>query len=255
MGDVIGLGRKRPDGTKIANLRKQKGVKQEDLAYRADRISVRLLREIERRNHPVLATTITAIATVLETTPDEITLSTPGRALPPSESLLKLTAIRSAKDLSALTLDATEYAWMLEVDPSPVTARNMQDLMVMVRRLVHRWEVKDEFDLEDFGEIPRLARLQQLLEQLREQGVGVIAGKYVRHSLVKTELADFIDFAIRGTNWSLKTEFFLRVHLVPAEKQEGHVRIRPGKSRDRLLEEARQRPAIAPSDKDDEIPF
>jgi transcriptional regulator with XRE-family HTH domain len=257
MGDVIGLGRKRPDGNKIVNLRKQKGLKQERLADEAN-ISVRLLRDIEKSNHPVPATTITAIATALQTTPDEVTLSTPDGTPASSVPLLKLTAIRSAKDLSALASDADEFEWKLEVDPSPVTAPNMQHLMTIVRRLVDRWNWKDEFDMEPFGEIPRLARLQELLEQLREQGVGVIAGKYVRNSLVRTEDADsFLDSAIPDKpEWSIRTEFILCLHLVPAEKQEGDAQIRPGKPLDRLLEEAR-RPALAPPrrDMDDEIPF
>lgn len=254
MGDVIGLGRKQPDGAKIVNLRKQKGLKQEDLANRANNISVRLLRDIERRNHPVPATTITAIATALQTTPDEITLSAPGRALAPTVPLLKLTAIRSAKDLSALASDANQYEWELEVDPSPVTAPPMQSLMSIVRRLVHRWDWKDEFDAEPFGEIPRLARLQELLNQLRDQGVGVIAGKYARHSLEKTDEFGFEFEPIPGTKWSIKTEFILCLHFVPGEKQEGDTRIWPGKPLDRLLAEAR-RLAAAPGDMDDEIPF
>jgi transcriptional regulator with XRE-family HTH domain len=121
MDDVIGLGRKRPNGTKIVNLRKQKGLKQETLA-KDGRISVRVLRDIERRNHPVSATTLTAIATALQTTSDEITLSPRDRAPDSSVPLLKLTAIRSAKDLSALASSADEFEWKLEVDPSPVTA-------------------------------------------------------------------------------------------------------------------------------------
>src|SRR5262249_9507488 len=183
MGDVIGLGKQRPDGAKIVNLRKQKGMKQEALAEKADKMSVRLLRDIERRNYPVLATTITAIATALETTSDEITLSALDGTPDSSVSLLKLTAIRSAKDLNALASDATQFEYALEVDPSQVTATDMQRLMMIVRRLVMRWENwKDEFDREHFGEIPRLAKLQELLGQLSEHGVGVIAGKYVRRS-------------------------------------------------------------------------
>jgi transcriptional regulator with XRE-family HTH domain len=68
MGEVIGLGRKRPDGRKVIELRKQKGVKQSDLARRAH-ISERLLRDIERKNHPVPSTIITALATELKVTP------------------------------------------------------------------------------------------------------------------------------------------------------------------------------------------
>jgi transcriptional regulator with XRE-family HTH domain len=257
---VSGLGRKQPNGAKIANLRKQLGVKQEDLAYRADKISVRLLRDIERRNHPVAATTITAIATALQTTPDEITLSTPDGTPASSRSLLKLTAIRSAKDLSALATNTDEFDWMLEVDPSPVTAKDMQRLMLIVERLVHSFKTEDEFDAEPFGEIPRLALLQQLLAQLRDQGVGVIAGRYVRHSLTKTKDADFFSWRIADKpEWSINYKFILCLHLVPAEKEEGDARIRPGKSVDDLVKEAqRLDEAAGPAkrgDLDDEIPF
>jgi transcriptional regulator with XRE-family HTH domain len=258
MGDVFGLGRKRPDGSKIVNLRKQKGLKQERLADEAN-ISVRLLRDIEKSNHPVPATTITAIATALQTTPDAVTLSTPDGTPDSSVPLLKLTAIRSAKDLNALASDATVYEWTLETDPSPDTATVMQNLMIIVRRLVEPWQ-HDEFDQEAFGEIPRLARLQQVLQQLRELGVGVIAAKYVRHSLVKEEDIDpFSTFTpIPGKpKWAIRTEFILRLHLVPAEKLEGDVRLKHGKSLERLLKEARDLPDDdkKPGDMDDEIPF
>jgi transcriptional regulator with XRE-family HTH domain len=241
MGDVIGLGRKRPNGAKIRELRKQKGLMQKDFAG----IPERTLREIERRNHPVLATTITDIATALQTTPDEITLSAAEGTPDSSVSLLKLRAIRSAKDLSALASGAADFEWKLEADPSPVTAKDMQQLMMMVSRLVHPWE-RDEFDEEPFGEILRLARLQQLLDQLREQGVGVIASKYGRYSLVRT--ADQDRFVTTFTpipgkpKWSINTTFILCLHLVPAEKQEVDIQIKPRNSLDRLMEEARHLP-------------
>jgi transcriptional regulator with XRE-family HTH domain len=258
MGDVTGLGRKRPNGPKIVDLRKQKGMKQETLAKEGN-ISVRTLREIENSNHPVPATTITAIATALQTTPDEITLSTPDGTPDSSASLLKLTAIRSGKDLSALASSATSFEWELEADPSPVTAKDMQNLMKIVTRLVH-WTTKDEFDEELFGEIPRLARLQELLERLREQGVGVIAGKYVRHWLARTddENFNFLNHTpIPGKpKWSIRTAFTLCLHLVPTEKEEGDIQIRPGKSLERLLEDAQRLPDDdSKRFPDDEIPF
>jgi transcriptional regulator with XRE-family HTH domain len=240
-------------------LRKEKGLKQEDFAKKGN-ISERLLREIERRNHPVPATTITNIATALQTTPDEITLSTPDGTPVSSVPLLKLTAIRSAKDLNALASGASDYEWNLEVDPSPSNAPTMQSLMMIVRRLVQPYENQDEFDGQHFGEIPRLARLQQLLEQLREEGVGVIAGKYVRHSLVKKKDENFFSFLtpIPGKpEWAIKTEFTLCLRLVPAEKQEGDVQLKRLKSLDLLLEEARDLPDDDKKggDMDDEIPF
>jgi transcriptional regulator with XRE-family HTH domain len=258
MGDVIGLGRRRPNGVKIANLRREKGLKQVEFAKKG--VSERLLRDIERHNHPVPATTITTIATALGTTADEITLSAHDATPDSSVSLLKLTAIRSAKDLNALASDATQYEYVLEVDPSAVTAPEMQWVLMIVRRLVMRWENwRDDFDEQPFGEIPRLARLQELLGQLFEHGVGVIAGKYVRRFLKSKKDADFEDEFIPDTEWSIKTEFILRFHFVPAEKQEGDIRINPGKPRDRLLEEARRWTdddrKLSRGKMDDEIPF
>jgi transcriptional regulator with XRE-family HTH domain len=245
MGDVIGLGRKRPNGAKIKELRSQKGMKQETLAELADKMAVRVLRDIEQRNHPVPATTITAIANALQTTAEAITLSTPDGTPDSSGSLLKLRAIRSANDLSALASGAADFEWKLEADPNPVTAKDMQQLMMLVSRLVHPWE-KDEFDEEPFGEIPRSARLQQLLEQLREQGVGVIASKYGRNSLVSTLGKDHFVTPLTPIpgkpKWSIKTHFTLCLHLVPAEKQEADIQIKPGNSLDRLLEVARHLP-------------
>jgi hypothetical protein len=45
---------------------------------------------------------------------------------------------------------------------------------------------------------------------------------------------------IPDTKWSIKTQFILCVHLVPAEKQEGDIQILPGKSVDDLIEEAKR---------------
>ena len=160
-------------------------------------------------------------------------------------SVLKLTVIRSAKNLSALASGATVFQWDVEVDPSPVTDKDMRHLLRIVERLVSS-SGRDEFDEEPFGQIPRLARLQQLLEQLREQGVGVIAGKFGRHSLVSRAGQDpFITTLtpIPGKpKWSINTHFILCLHFVPAEKQEGDIQIKPGNSLDRLLEVARHLP-------------
>ena len=48
MGELIDPGRKQPNGSKIVELRKRNGMKQETLAKDAD-ISVRLLRDIEKK--------------------------------------------------------------------------------------------------------------------------------------------------------------------------------------------------------------
>ena len=179
MGNVIGLGRKRPDGKKIAELRMQQGLPQKTLAGKADGMSERLLRDIERRNKPVSATYITAIATALGTTSDEITLLLPDETLNASASLLKLRAVRSASELYTLADRAGFYRWELKVIPSAATAEDMRQVMTILRRLVYGRRELDEFDALPFGEIPRLARLHELLEKLRANGVGLLAGSYV----------------------------------------------------------------------------
>ena len=73
MGDVIGLGRQRPDGRKVVELRKGLGLKQEGLAEKAG-LSVRLLRDVERENRPIKDATLTALATQLNATPEDIIL-------------------------------------------------------------------------------------------------------------------------------------------------------------------------------------
>jgi transcriptional regulator with XRE-family HTH domain len=134
-------GKKRPNGKKIAELRKQQGLKQESLA-RETEISVRRLREIERNNHPMPLTDITAIATALKVAPGDITLdASPTKA----RSLLKLRAIRSATELSSLARRADDYEWSLEIDPSAETAADMQGVM----RAVHRFVKSDPRPTED----------------------------------------------------------------------------------------------------------
>ncbi len=186
MGAVLDHGRRRPNGKKIMELRKQKGLKQRSFAEEAN-ISERTLRDIERKNHPVPTTIITAIAAVLKVNPSDITQSSPSSLLAPlgkNQSLLKLKAIQSAKELSTLASGASEYQWRLEVDPKVATASRMQAVLQIVHRLVQGLRTDpdgypvghDEFDSEQFGEIPRLARLQELLNELLTNEVAVLAG-------------------------------------------------------------------------------
>ena len=223
MGELVDPGRKQPNGSKIVELRKRNGMKQEVLAGGAD-ISVRLLRDIELKNYPIPSTTITAVATALKVQPAEITLATSD--VSPAPNLLKLQAIRSAVDLSNLATRATEYEWSLKVDPNALTALDMQYVMIIVRRLVKGSTAfaggyRDEFDKEHFGEIPRLARLNELLEMLRANGVGILAALFVYRRV------------------DHKSGSLLLIHFVPHEVEEEVV------SPDDYI----------PSDMDDEIPF
>ena len=160
MGEKIGLGRRRVDGGKVVALRKQLGMKQEDLAERAD-ISERHLREIERTNKPVLGTHITAIATALKVPPNEITLPASNETAPDDKgrtelrhdpTQLKLRAVRSASELSDLASGAHRYNWELGVDPTAATAKEMQQLLYIIRRLVKRDSATDEFDIDNVTE-------------------------------------------------------------------------------------------------------
>jgi transcriptional regulator with XRE-family HTH domain len=128
MAEARSYGRKRPNGEKIAQLRREKGIKQADFAGRA-KISERLLREIERRNHSVLSTTITSIAAALMVSPDNIVLSTPdarstkltiapGVGQGRSRFLLRLLVVRSATELNNLAEDTAKYKWALTLNAS-----------------------------------------------------------------------------------------------------------------------------------------
>jgi hypothetical protein len=148
-------------------------------------------------------TTITAIAAVLEVNPSDITLSSPSSlpAPPKNQSLLKLKAIQSATELGTVASRADKYQWRLEVDPKAATASRMQAVLQIIDRLVqglrtdsngHR-VAYDEFDGEQFGEIPRLARLQELLNELLTNEVAVLAGTYSFSRLRNVdEVDDFI---------------------------------------------------------------
>ncbi len=244
MGAETDFGRKRPNGRKIMELRKEKGLNQEALARTAG-YSVRLLRDIERKNHPVATTTITDLATALKVNPGDITLSTPD-ASPPSEawSLLKLRAVRSATELSALAERADEYRWWLKIDPSTATAADMQAVMAIVHRLVQKfgrlpmdstwW---DEFDQQPFGAIPRLARLQDLLAKLCTNGVNVIAGTHTYSSvrdLKEGENAELGELIVRAPDKSTKQAFkyvtCLEIRFVPCDVEENVISIDTGRS-------------------------
>jgi transcriptional regulator with XRE-family HTH domain len=237
-------------------LRKEKGLKQGDLADTA-KISVRLLGDIERNNHPVPATTITAIAAELKVNPSDITLSTPDASSPKAESLLKLRAVRSATALSALAEGATRYEWRLKIDPSAATTADMQAVMKIIQRLVARWlmnpsglltmpptqhlgsmeYVGDQFDNEKFGEISRLTHLQDLLTRLRTNGVNVIAGTYTHswlRSLFEDETwhSDLIWVRVPGKTAAeiFETNLVLSLRFVPCDVEEEVVPINTGPS-------------------------
>jgi transcriptional regulator with XRE-family HTH domain len=281
MGRPIGL-KVQPDGAKILELRKRIGLKQETLANDA-KVSLRLLRYIERENRPVHSRYITDIATVLKVSPDQITVPTPASPLAAERQItvrtsdspvtaehprsispyalqesedprfpeLKLRTIRSACELYSVAGQVHLYAWDLSVDPSVATAKEMQQLLRIVRRIVEGGT--DEFDSENAGPTPdpdedvhsgheglrydiahisRLARLQQSLETLRAGGVGVLAGAYFRQLLTTkgdkrpgTRPIKFGD----NEHW-LKLQGILEIRFVPVDVDEKIISIDIGVS-------------------------
>jgi transcriptional regulator with XRE-family HTH domain len=137
MGAERDYGKKRPNGRKIAALRKKGEITQASLADKLD-ISERRLREIEKKDHPVPATIITAIAAELKVSLSEITLSIPDAPTSKTGPLLKLRAVRSATELSGLAKSAKEYDWGLQIDPTTATAADMQAVMKIVHRFVRK---------------------------------------------------------------------------------------------------------------------
>jgi transcriptional regulator with XRE-family HTH domain len=215
VGDVIGLGRKRPDGSKIVQLRKSRGLKQEALADLAG-VSVRVLREVERRNHPLDTTTLTALATQLQVTADDIVLSDARLGSALDRYRLKLRAVRSANGLYGLADTAGDWQWGLLLDPEVETQQEMQELLVIVRRYVRgRGPITDdEFDDVSFGTIPRLAKLKNLVEALRTCGVHVLAGTYV--------------FRWRDEENVVSRKTVLEVRFAPSDVEEHTIFIDPG---------------------------
>jgi transcriptional regulator with XRE-family HTH domain len=271
MAEVIGLGRKRPNGSKITELRKQRGLKQSDLADRVH-ISERTLREIERSNHPIPATTITAIATELKVSQDQIILSTTQEDFDLEDAItqedlknkdgrLELRGVRSGRALSLLAEEAHRSHWDVIVDPTAATAKEMQQLLKIIRRVVDERfsDVRDEFDGEDatggreefpndFRYIARLARLQELLDALWANGVGLLAASYYQNSWTNREDKSLgIKVGIPGTEQVWMTQSILEIRFVPSDVDVTVLSIdtgRPWKELQELLERPGVRSAV-----------
>jgi transcriptional regulator with XRE-family HTH domain len=240
MAAVIGLGRKQPDGKKVVELRKQLGLKQEVLADKVS-ISVRLLRDIETKNHPVPSTTITAIATELKVSPDQIIVPDQDQDDSEQYHALKLKPVRSASELANLCGEAHQYMWDVGVDPTSATAKEMQALLRTIRRLVVRSST-DEFDNEnatgpgadapdDFGLIARLARLQEALDTLRANGVGVLAASYYKNSITDRDKCHRwgpVPLPVPGTEQFWQCVGNLEIRFVPGNVDENEISVDTG---------------------------
>ena len=109
--------------------------------------------------------------------------------------------------------------------------------MMIIKRLVQHWssEHRDEFDSEEFGEIPRLALLQDLLTRLHTNGVNVIAGTYTFSRLRRPKEGDTLSFfetfvRVPGqtTKHIFKYEHVLALRFVPCDVEEEVISIKTG---------------------------
>ena len=176
---MVGLGRKRPNGKKIFELRRKIGLKQEVLADEAG-VSVRTLRDIERKDHAIHSVTITAIATQLKISPDQITLSTPEDSQ--QHHMLKLKPFRSAHQLSCLAEEAHQFDWGFNFKGK--TAKETQQLVGIVRSLEGKlYSCAEPPSYYEFQWLHQLAQLQESLDVLSEGGVRVLAASYYQNSL------------------------------------------------------------------------
>src|SRR5207248_735707 len=149
-------------------------------------------------------------------------------------------AFRSAYELSRLADEVHDYWWDLKVNPTAATAKEIKQLLMIIRRIVKRFSVTDEFDNEnitgsdaqapdDFGYIARLARLQESLDTLYAAGVGVLAASHY-HSAV-TSAADESPgpkFRIRGTEQILNFHGTLEIRFVPSHVDEYEITVDAG---------------------------
>ena len=145
------------------------------------------------------------------------------------------------------------------MDPTAATAKEMQQLLHIIRRLMERDNVTDEFDKENvtqwytapanFGKITRLARLQELLDTLLAGGVGVLAGSYYDHSWADSEDRSPATARIRLRGGVMKAEEVFEIRFAPRDVEELIISPRLDPNFDEIKEELREHL------RDEEIPF
>lgn len=188
---VISIGRVIPDGKAIARIRKDKELSQEALAQQA-KISQRLLRDIERRNHPVRKHCLLNIATQLGAPTEHIQLAQPAAVEPDTmlrplpDTMLRLLPVEGALAMWEIARSADSLEWTLAVEPNSKTAQPMEAVLTILNRIVDGRPPLDcdldEFDRNNkFSDIARLSRLGELLQALTDGGICVLANTYLHH--------------------------------------------------------------------------
>lgn len=181
-----------PDGIKIARLRKALGKKQSEVAERTG-ISERTLRNIEKNNTDIQEYILVNIAKVLETSPDTI------RYL--DESFIndtftqnkfgfvqmKLDRINSGRRIFDMASASDVFEYMLKIDldmeMAEIIASMLSTIEVKVKGSLSSY--RDKFSGKDFADIFRAANLNQILQQLKERDVVILANYYTRKKIEK----------------------------------------------------------------------
>jgi transcriptional regulator with XRE-family HTH domain len=184
-----------PDGAKIRELRTAKGILQKQLGPKVG-LSERTLRDIETRNKLIPEFTLNELAQKLDVEPNLIrapkkpltvvpfVLQQPGKENPYQ---LQLRPITNGSNLYGLISGVAKYLWDMDIDPTSETAPLMEETMKLVKRLVTGYSFgydgyggsSDEYDANyEFPDIYRRARIRNLIGELAEKGVQVLANTY-----------------------------------------------------------------------------
>jgi transcriptional regulator with XRE-family HTH domain len=257
------MGRITPDGSKVLQFRQQRGLSQEALARDA-RISERLLRDIERRNRPVLEVMLRNLATALSRPLDDLVsrqgsfdwqLLTPPRA----RDHLLLIPVRDGINLCNWASSSVSFTWHLQVSEIDKEAAA---LMEEILQLVNRWtnnglsealefddysqqEKSDDYDkIHAIPDLFRIARAGEVFSILKEKGISVLSNRYI-YCFTRT-------YSVRSeTRDELREEQRMVIGFYPRETSQVVVRINPGV----VPPPPKTSWELSEGDLDEEIPF
>lgn len=177
-----------PNGPKIIELRKSKGLSQRDVAEKS-KLSERLLRDIERYSKKVTEYRLNNIANSLGTKVDAIkihnleteTTSRNNGTKSNDPSQVELREIKTGKELYELASLCGRYTWNFSVEPTLETAPIMEGILTIVNCIVNGLTSRttDEYDQEyTHSDLFRVAKLGSLIRELIENGINTLGNTY-----------------------------------------------------------------------------
>jgi transcriptional regulator with XRE-family HTH domain len=182
-----------PDGKRIAELRREKRMKQVALAHDSG-ISDRLLRDIENKNRGVGEHHLVNIANALGVQPNSIRkvlylVKTEDDGAPDITATrhgfmrMRLKPIDSAGHLFRMSNTATWMNYELLVDPTKESAAAIIDFLSIVKAKVgDEWGFNDGYSSGNFPDIMRMARLGELIAEFDRMNIIVLANIYRRRA-------------------------------------------------------------------------